>query len=103
MLPEGGDGMDMFRKLWRRRTLIACSVAAGGLLAMAICLMLTPRYRAETQVLIGVEMPNVTGLPGIPQEMNANQAIVQSQSFVLQSRRLAAQVAHRMALDQDPA
>lgn len=102
MLPEGGDGMDMFRKLWRRRTLIAGSVAAGGLLAMAVCLTLTPRYMAETQVLIGVEMPNVTGLPSILQEMAANQEVVQSQSFVLQSRSIAAQVAHRLALDQDP-
>src|SRR3546814_17538630 len=47
-------------------------------------------------------MPNVTGLPGILQEMTANQEVVQSQSFVLQSRSIAAQVAHRLALDQDP-
>src|SRR3546814_11069471 len=47
-------------------------------------------------------MPNVTGLPGILQEMTANQEVVQSQSFVLQSRSIAAQVAHRLALDQAP-
>src|SRR3546814_20358111 len=47
-------------------------------------------------------MPNVTGLPGILQELTANQEVVQSQSFVLQSRSIAAQVAQRLALDQDP-
>src|SRR3546814_10106093 len=34
--------------------------------------------------------------------MTANQEVVQSQSFVLHARSIAAQVAHRLALDQDP-
>lgn len=96
------DGMDLFRKLWRRKGMIVAAAAAGGLLAGSATLLMTPRYTAESRVLIGVELPNVSNYPGLLQDVTANQEVVQSESYVLTSRNLANQVAHRMALDQDP-
>ncbi|MEQ8396060.1 Wzz/FepE/Etk N-terminal domain-containing protein [Thalassobaculum sp.] len=100
-LPNG-DGMDLFRKLWRHKSMIVAITVAGGVLAGAATLMMTPRYSAESQVLIGVDLPNVTDIPSLLRDMTANQEVVQSQGYVLMSRGLAAQVANRLALDQDP-
>ncbi|SMF59123.1 Uncharacterized protein involved in exopolysaccharide biosynthesis [Tistlia consotensis] len=100
--PAGGDGMEFFRKLWRCKWLVLGAAAAGGLLAAGVSTTLEPRYSAESQVLIGAQVPKVTQVPDVLQELSANQEVVQSESYVLQSRGLAAEVARRLALDRDP-
>lgn len=100
-IPED-DGMDMFRKLWRRKLVIVVAAVLGGVAASAAAMMLTPRYTADTALLLGVEQPHITDIPRLLQGMVPNEEMVQSQSYVLTSRGLAAQVAHRLALDKDP-
>src|SRR5690242_18365785 len=39
--------------LWRRKRLIAAAVAGGLLLSLAADLVITPRYRAISQIFIG--------------------------------------------------
>src|SRR2546423_14284250 len=39
--------------LWRRKRLIAAAVAVGVLLSLAADLVITPRYRAISQIFIG--------------------------------------------------
>lgn len=96
------DGMDFFRKLWRCKLLIVGAAVAGALLAGLIASTLEPRYAAEARILLGVEKPKVTDIEAILQQTTPDQEVVQSESYVLQSRSLAGQVAHRLALDQDP-
>lgn len=100
--PGSDDGMDVFRKLWRRKTTIVVMAVTGGVLAGLISLTLTPKYAAESRVLIGVDMPNIADVPSFLQEITANQEVVQSQSYVMTSRSLAEQVADKMELDKDP-
>lgn len=98
----GSDGMDFFRKLWRCKLLIVAAAVVGGIAAAAISSTLVPRYAAEARILLGVETPKVAEIEAILQEVTPSQEVVQSESYVLQSRSLASQVAHRLALDQDP-
>lgn len=98
----GGDGMDFFRQLWRSKWLILAIACAGGLAAAVVSWTLTPRYMAEARILVGVEVPKVAEIPEVLQELTANQEAVQSESYVLQSRSLASEVAERLALEQDP-
>lgn len=96
------DGMDLFRKLWRRKMLILVAAGVGGVIASLASATLTPRYSAETRVLIGVDLPNVTDIPTLLQETAADQEVMQSESLVLTSRGIGQRVADRLALDQDP-
>src|SRR5690606_28519191 len=89
--PSAPDGMEFFRKLWRCKLLILAAGLGGGILAAAINATMEPRYAAESQLLIGVETPKISDIPAVLQGVSPDQEVMQSESFVLQSRGLASQ------------
>ena len=98
----GGDGMELFRKLWRRRGTIVVATLATALVAALATLGMTPRYTAETQLLVGLATPDVADMTSVLKGIDPNEETIETEGYVLESRGLAAQVVHRLALDQDP-
>lgn len=100
--PPGGDPLDILRKLWRRKWLIALTALGTFVLAAVVISMLTPRYTAESQVLVGIEEPKVSNIESVLKGITANLETVQSEAYVVQSRAIAARVVNRLALDKSP-
>jgi succinoglycan biosynthesis transport protein ExoP len=98
----GGDGMELFRKLWRHRGLVVGVTLAAVIVAALATVLMKPRYSAVSQVLVGIAEPNVANIPAVLKNIEANEETVQSEGYILQSRGLADQVVRRLALDQDP-
>lgn len=95
-------GWDIARKLWRRKWLVAgvtfLFVLVGGVFAA----FLTPRYTAETRLLIGVPDPQVANIEAVLKTILPNAEITQSEAYVIGSREVAQKVAYRLALDKSP-
>lgn len=95
-------GMDILRKIWRRKGLIAVVTAAFTLIGAVLATVLTPIYTGESRVLIGVEEPRVANIEAILKNVTPNAETVQSEAFVVASRDLARKVGYRLALDKSP-
>jgi polysaccharide biosynthesis transport protein len=100
--PQRHDGFEVLYKLWRRRGLIALTIGVTFALGLVMVSILTPRYAAEAQIMVGATTPKVANIESVLAGMTANVETVQSEGYVLQSRELAASVANRLALDKDP-
>jgi capsular exopolysaccharide synthesis family protein len=96
-------GLDeLLRVIFRRKwTVIGIVVGATALAALTTSLM-TPRYTAETLVLIDPQDTTVVSLESVVGGISRDQESVQSEAYVLASRALAGRVIRRLALDKDP-
>jgi len=80
--------------LWRRKRLIASAVAVGLLLSVAADLVITPRYRAISQIFIGpvdLRVVEKTVMPAA-QTADANVIQVESETRILTSDRVLLRV-----------
>lgn len=100
--PPQADSLDMLRKLWRRKGLILLTTAGAFILGVIVISTMTPRYTAETTVMVGIEEPKVSNIEAVLKGLTANLETVQSEGYVVQSRGLAERVVNRLALDKDP-
>jgi uncharacterized protein involved in exopolysaccharide biosynthesis len=92
------------RFLWRRRWWIAASVAGSLLVAYAADLLITPRYRAAAQILIGPVDLRVIEKDVMPlaQTADANVIQVESETRVLTSDKVLLRVVEGEELASDP-
>ncbi len=92
------------RFLWHRRWWIAASVAASLLVAYAADLLITPRYRAAAQILIGPVDLRVIEKDVMPltQTADANVIQVESETRVLTSDKVLLRVVEGEELASDP-
>jgi polysaccharide biosynthesis transport protein len=99
-LPLGAD----LTFLWRRKRLVAISVAAGLLLSLVADLVITPHYRAVSQIFIGpvdLRVVEKTVMPAA-QTADANVIQVESESRILTSDRVLLRVIDSEKLAADP-
>lgn len=90
--------------LWRRKRLIASAVAVGLLLSVAADLVITPRYRAISQIFIGpvdLRVVEKTVMPAA-QTADANVIQVESETRILTSDRVLLRVIDSEKLTADP-
>ncbi len=92
---------DALRGIWRRKMLVASSLALGLLAGLAIMTVVKPSFQSEAQVIVEnlatpYDKANAQGQDS-PQEM-VNDRMVASQVSVLKSQDLAAQVADSLKL-----
>jgi polysaccharide biosynthesis transport protein len=90
--------------LWRRKSLIALTVAMALLLSLGADLVMTPRYRAVSQILIGPVDLRVVEKTVMPpaQTADANVIQVESETRILTSDRVLLRVVDNEKLTSDP-
>lgn len=96
---EGGS-WDLLRKLWRRKGMVVGLTAALMVVGVAICVAITPRFTAETRVMVGIDEPHITSIEAVLKGLTANAETVESEGYVIASSDLARQVGYRLALDK---
>jgi succinoglycan biosynthesis transport protein ExoP len=90
--------------IWRRRRLVAFTIAAAMVAALVADLVITPRYRAVSQILIGPADLHVVEKSMIPaaQTADANMIQVESETRILTSDKVLRRVVEREHLTSDP-
>ena len=99
--PESGEGLqlrDMLDVLKRRRGVIAGCTLLLTVLAAVIVLQLTPRYTAETEVMLDTRKRQVVDLQAVMSGLQSDSAVVRSEVEVLQSPALAGKVVKKLDL-----
>lgn len=96
------EGWDLLRRLWRRKWLIVGMTCAAAALGAACVMLMTPRYTAESRVLVGVQDPKVLNVQAVLDAIAPNDGAVRSEAFIVASRSTASEVAYRLALDTSP-
>jgi uncharacterized protein involved in exopolysaccharide biosynthesis/septum formation inhibitor-activating ATPase MinD len=104
--PTGNTGpldLDKMIRLlrWHAR-LIAAIVAITVVAAAAALIVLPPKYKAITVVLVDPRQPRVTASEAVLTGIGADAAAVESQVELIQSSALAKRVIAKLKLDQDP-
>lgn len=105
MAPDRTQEIDVLaiaHRLWRRKLVILCLTVLLGTPAVAIILNLTPRYRAETQVVVDDRKLQVIGVADVLTGHTISEDTVLSEIQILSSRDLAKSVIARLDLKDDP-
>lgn len=108
-VPE--DGIDLHSLLHmfaRRKRIVAYAIAAGLLLAIATCWIMTPQYDAVDTLNINPEGGNSLDLGDLTDLMSGAtgldwEAKVQTQVLIISSEPLAWEVVRELRLDRNPA
>jgi succinoglycan biosynthesis transport protein ExoP len=90
------------RCLWTRRRALLLATVAGGALAYAAVSSLPTLYTGEARVLVGVQGPRVLNVEAVIADISPDTERVQNESYILQSRQIAAQVIDELHLDRSP-
>ena len=99
---EAIDILSIAQRLWDRKLLIWCLTAVLALPATAVIFNLTPRYRAEAQVMVEDRKLQVVSLPEVLSGPSAAEDTVLSEVQVIASRDLAKVVVQKLDLKSDP-
>jgi polysaccharide biosynthesis transport protein len=94
---------EMFRMLRRRRGIILGTMAIVTLAVLALVFLLTPRYTAETALLLDTRKTNIIDMQAVMTGPQAEAAALRSEIDVLRSRQLAGKVVDKLGLVGDPA
>ena len=93
---------DVLALLWRRKGFIASTVALTTLAAVVVIFQLTPRYTAETQILVGTRTEKVVDIQNVLEALRLDRATISSEVQVLSSRSLAEKVVDELGLVDRP-
>jgi polysaccharide biosynthesis transport protein len=99
--PEPADGLDLrhtLNVLKRRRGVIAGCTLLLTVLAAVIVFQLTPRYTAETEVMLDTRKRQVVDIQAVMSGLQSDVAVVRSEVEVLQSPALAGKVVKKLDL-----
>lgn len=96
------DLRELLRKVWRRKGVIFGTVTLLTALAGIVVFQLTPRYSAETVLMIEARQSRVVDLEAVLEGLPAGQETIASETAVIRSRGLAEKVIARLGLDRDP-
>jgi capsular exopolysaccharide synthesis family protein len=93
---------EMFRMLRRRRGLILGTIGVVTLAAVVLVITLTPRYTAETALLLDTRKTQIIDLQAVMSSLQTEAAALRSEIDVLRSRELAGRVVDKLGLIGDP-
>ena len=93
-------GWDFLRKVWRRKGLVTGLTLGLVVIGVGLAATLTPRFTAETRVLVGIEQPRITDIESVIKGLTANIETVESEAYVVASQEIARRVGYRLALDK---
>ena len=93
--------LETLRRLWRHRLLILTTTVLVGGAAVLTAWMLPAYYVSEARVLVGVQGARLPNVDTIIADLSPDAERVQNESFVLQSRNIAAQVVDQLKLREN--
>jgi len=100
--PSGPDLPELFRRLWRRKGMIAAIVIGGTLLAAVILFLIPPRYTATAQLMLGPTQTQILNSDQLLAGITPDTEAVNSAIAVVESRDLAERVIDKLGLSRDP-
>ena len=90
----------LFLVFWARKWVVIGMVIFGAAVGIAIGFIFSPRYRAETQVVVDFKsMDPVSGMMVLPQ---ATPGYLSTQFDIIQSHRVALRVVQKLRLADNP-
>jgi capsular exopolysaccharide synthesis family protein len=101
-IAEEIDLEESLRVLWRRRAVIAATVAVVTLSTLAYVLMVPARYTSELQILFESKVGPVFDLKAAVADQPQDEASILSEIEVIRSRGLAGRAIERLGLDRNP-
>ena len=102
---RGGGEQDLLgamRQLWRRRWLLIFVTLIGGGISASIVWSLPSFYVGEARLLVGLQGPRVLNVEATVADISPDAERVQNESFILQSRTIAAEVIDQLKLADNP-
>jgi capsular exopolysaccharide synthesis family protein len=93
---------ELFNVLYRQKWMIVAVVLVSVVLTGIILQQLTPRYSAETLLLIETRQTTIPNLDSVLTGLAGDDQGVRSEAEVLRSRGLAAATVRLLALEKDP-
>lgn len=95
--------LDEIKRFLARRWILILATAVGCVvLAMIVCVSLTPVYTATSQILLDPRKQHIFGSDAVSQDSSLDSSIVDSQIPIILSTRLLAKVVAREHLVDDP-
>ncbi len=96
------DLRETLRKIWRRKGVIFGTAILLTSLAGIVVFQLTPRYTAETVLMIEPRQSKVIDIKAVLEGLPADTETITSEIEVIRSRGLAGKVIDRLGLDREP-
>jgi len=97
---EGASFGEILNTLWLRKRLIITVTLLISLLASLVIFQLTPRYKANTQLLIGTDSSKVVDIQSVMANNLMGDSAVLGEMEVIKSRTLAKRVVNSLHLDR---
>lgn len=91
----------LFRKIWRRKTVLLSVTVLGTVVAALILLQLTPQYTAVSTVMVDPRESKVVNVEAVLSGLPADMETIESEIEVLRSRGLAERVIKKLKLYED--
>lgn len=95
------DLREFFRKLWRRKSVIAATVALLTVAAVIVLFQIPPRYQSYAQVLIESRNSSMINIEELVGGRGVDTETIESEMEVIKSRRLAEKVIDQLRLSED--
>lgn len=92
----------LLRVLWRRRGVLAGTIAGSLLIALAVLSQITPLYTAQTLVMLNTRAARIVEVTEVVPTLPVDSPAVRSEMEVLRSRALAEAVVSAETLIADP-
>ena len=99
-ISEEIDLRELFRKLWRRKSLIIGTAVFFTILAIGVLFQLTPRYSTEALILIGSNQNKVVNFEAVLSGLSGDAESIQSEIEVLKSRQLIEKLVKKLKLNR---
>ena len=93
---------EIAQMLMRRKRLILLTLLVLNTASILVVHSIKPRYTAEATLIIGAPHAQVVDLKGVLAGLTGESDVIESETQVLRSRRIARSVVQQLHLDQDP-
>jgi succinoglycan biosynthesis transport protein ExoP len=100
--PSGPDLPELFRRIWRRKRMIAAITVGGTMLAAIVLFLIPPRYTASAQIMLVPAQTKILDSDQLLAGITPDTEAVNSATAVVESRDIAERVIDKLGLAHDP-
>ncbi|HWA42743.1 MAG TPA: polysaccharide biosynthesis tyrosine autokinase [Hypericibacter adhaerens] len=100
--PSGPDLPELFRRIWRRKGMIAAIAGVGTVLAVGVLFLIPPRYTASAQIMLVPAQTKILDSDQLLAGITPDTEAINSATAVVESRDMAERVIDKLGLANDP-
>src|SRR5260370_15522689 len=100
--PDSIDLSNMWRAVWRWRTLVLWTTVALTALAIFVIYRLTQQYTGSAQVLVGLQQVKLGTIQDVLSDLKGDNEMIATEIGIIRSRKLAEKTVTKLNLDNDP-